>query len=274
MAYSSGRSVQHGRNDYMDFTGERAIEGKTPEGIMLSHILRYGFAALYCANKEVLDISCGTGYGSMILLQKGHARSVQGRDIFPEAIAYAQEHYSAEGLTFEVGDIMSLGDIRESFDLIVCFETIEHVADPRAALEQLAQSLRPGGILIISTPNRLLSSPGVKSWEQPWNRFHVHEFSWPEFAYLLKRRFEIKVLFGQCNFPVRWLTPFLAKRIRQSIEEDFITDKCRIRRVRPYEEAFYLIPVCELKRPSLALIFKKRIKRLLSLKLFNRLDNG
>lgn len=233
----------------MEFTGERAIEGKTREGVMRSHLARYEFAATYCRGKDVLDVACGTGYGSVILLENGQALSVLGIDISAGAIAYAQERYSPRGPSFQVGDILDLSQVNRLFDLIVCFETIEHTRAPKRALAELARLLRPDGLLIISTPNRILNSPGVPYWVEPCNEYHVREFSRREFQSLLSYEFEIVRLFGQCIFPYRGLARILAGWIRRNIEQWYLRPGCsEIRPLRIYEEAFYFVPICRIRR--------------------------
>jgi ubiquinone/menaquinone biosynthesis C-methylase UbiE len=228
----------------IDFTGERAVEGKTPQGIMHSHILRYEFAARYCKGKKVLDCACGSGYGCLLLLKKGGAASVEGWDISHEALDFARSRYKADGLTFSARDITSkeVGD--HLFDLIVCFETIEHVQNPQKVLDNFASMLSTGGLLIISTPNRTLCSPGIMPFEQPWNEFHIREFTKSEFSFLLKRNFKIVCWLGQCSYPIRFTAPFFAHHLRAALDRLLETDCAKINKLKIYEEPFYLITVC------------------------------
>src|ERR1700678_3885280 len=141
----------------VSFTGEFLIPGLTGNWSEALHYARYRFASSYVAGKDILDIACGVGYGSAALAGAG-ARSVDGVDIRPQNIAHALRTYSAPNLRFLHGDITSYGDSR-SYDLIVCFETIEHIPCCHAALRNCKRLLRSRGMLLISSPNRLLSSP-------------------------------------------------------------------------------------------------------------------
>ncbi len=108
------------------------------------------------AGRRVLDIGCGAGLLSEPLARLGGA--VTGVDAAAENIAVASTHAAASGLaiTYLHGDITAL-DI-DQFDLICAMEVIEHVADQQAFLRALSARLAPGGILILSTPNRTLAS--------------------------------------------------------------------------------------------------------------------
>jgi ubiquinone/menaquinone biosynthesis C-methylase UbiE len=158
------------------FTGERFVPGSSPKRLEDEHVERYRFAAQFARDKTVLDIACGTGYGSFMLIQAG-ARRVDGVDVAPDAIQYAQAHYTAPNLCFAVGDIVSFAPDKH-YDLITCFETIEHVADYRHALHNLYQVLDRGGTLVISSPNRPITSPYARTLgDKPSNRFHIQEFT-------------------------------------------------------------------------------------------------
>lgn len=182
----------------MEFTGERFIPGKTSRRLAEDHIARYKFAGSFVHGKTVLDVACGTGYGSAMLKQQG-AALVQGVDVDAAQVAEAQS-LQAEGLEFSVGDIAEL-DTGHQYDLITSFETIEHIQDYNKALRSLFSVLKPGGLLIISTPNRLVTSPWLTSLDgKPKNPFHVREFTVPELVNSLREiGFEVAPsdLYGQ-----------------------------------------------------------------------------
>ncbi|MGO9639168.1 MAG: class I SAM-dependent methyltransferase, partial [Terracidiphilus sp.] len=129
----------------MDFTGERVVLGKSKSLIENEHLARYRFAAQLVTGKQVADIACGTGYGTQMLALSG-ALSVHGVDISEEAVAFCQEHNSAPNVTYSVANAQKLSTISDkAFDIVVSFETIEHLPDVEAYLDEMARILHPGG---------------------------------------------------------------------------------------------------------------------------------
>jgi ubiquinone/menaquinone biosynthesis C-methylase UbiE len=180
----------------MEFTGERVVPGKTPQTIYDEHIYRYVFAASLAENKVVLDVACGTGYGAGYMADKG-ADKVVGVDISLEAVDYARERHSKNNkASFVCADAIRLPFADGAFDIVVSFETIEHIRQYRKFLAECRRVLKENGLLICSTPNRRIFSPKLA---KPMNIFHVKEF-WPEEFYrLLHRYFADIVLYGQCD---------------------------------------------------------------------------
>ena len=132
----------------LEFTGERYVPDVTGE-IRHEHLHRYGLALGLLAGKDVLDIACGEGYGSAMLAAE--ARSVIGIDNAAKVVAHARKTYKkSTNLTFEVGDAKAIPLDDQSVDVVVSFETIEHLAEQDEMLAQIARVLRPGGLLIIS----------------------------------------------------------------------------------------------------------------------------
>ena len=151
------------------------------------HIERYVFARKFVKGKKVLDIACGTGYGTQMMLEAG--ADVLGVDISEDVIAENKQKY---GDHFMVGDIVDFS--HDTFDIIVCFETIEHVDDFRMALMNLHKLLKPCGTLIISSPNRRITEPLIG---KPTVDFHVREFTPDELKRELTHRFTIKGCYAQ-----------------------------------------------------------------------------
>lgn len=164
-------------------------------GIAQNHIDRYEFAkGFLVGNEKVLDTACGSGYGSKMLAEK--ASVVVGVDISEQAIGWANKQNKERNIDFLVGDLGSgLGFLPDnSFDVIVSFETIEHIANQDIMLGEFKRILRPRGKLIISTPDRLLLSGDCKKSENP---FHVKELSKPEFLSILRNYFRVERFYGQ-----------------------------------------------------------------------------
>lgn len=173
-----------------DFTGERFLPECTGE-IWVEHWHRYLFAARYVAGKDVLDAACGEGYGAALLSR--HARNVTGLDLDKPTIAAARAKYQAPGLRFETGSVADMPFADASFDCAVSFETLEHLAEQQATLSELRRVLRPDGILIISTPNRVEYSDN-RAFH---NEFHVRELYEDEFRTLLGQNFGAQQWYGQ-----------------------------------------------------------------------------
>jgi ubiquinone/menaquinone biosynthesis C-methylase UbiE len=139
-------------------------------------------------DKAVLDVACGTGIGTHYLLEAG-ASSCLGLDIDRPAIDYARAVYKR--CQFEECDATSLRVPDSSMDVVVSFETIEHIRDQATFLSECDRVLRPGGLFVCSTPNRTVSR-----WA-PENPYHLHEFTVAEFAQTLETIFVDVRLFGQ-----------------------------------------------------------------------------
>jgi len=158
----------------MEFTGEFFIPGKTEKRIQEDHSSRYEFAKKYVAGARVLDIACGVGYGSQIL--NGLYKTYTGVDINEEEIKFAQKNYARDNAKFILGNICNFNDV--PYDVIISFETIEHVRCYKTALLNLYSNLKQNGVLIISSPNRIVTSPEAKSInDKPANKFHTQEFT-------------------------------------------------------------------------------------------------
>lgn len=183
---------------------ERIVPDDTPLGVVALHLRRYAFAAPFCLGGDVLDAACGVGYGTAHLAQE--ARNVLGIDVDTETIEYARVRYALPNVRFDVMDLHELDLPGESFDTVVSFETIEHVAEPEAALSELARVLRSGGALVVSTPNARIST------RTPANPHHLQEWSPADFETFLRRNFDSVELYGQ------WRPQTRAHRIAQRLD--------------------------------------------------------
>jgi ubiquinone/menaquinone biosynthesis C-methylase UbiE len=175
----------------LGFTGERFVPGTAGE-IWHEHWHRYHFAAPMVAGLEVLDVACGEGYGSALLARR--AAQVTGADVAQAAVDHARVRYaSVANLGFRQADCTQLPFPAASFDAVVSFETIEHIAAQEPFLDEVRRVLRPDGLLILSCPNKTEYSDrrGVT------NEFHVRELYRDELAALIAPRFAHAAWYGQ-----------------------------------------------------------------------------
>jgi len=149
------------------------------------HLARYLFALQWAPGARVLDVCCGVGYGSLLLAAAG-AVSVEGLDISEDAIHEARKR-TLPNLRFRIGDACQ--PYGAEYELITCFEGIEHVGEPKRLLQQICASLRPGGLAVISTPNQAVSTEGASG-----NPYHLSEMTDRQF----------RAVVGQFPFDVEW----------------------------------------------------------------------
>lgn len=178
----------------MKFTGEQVVpDDISNRYLYLEHQARYLYAAQFVRGQSVLDLGCGTGYGSACLALQG-ARQVVGLDVNAEAINYAACHYQEHNLTYIRGNCLTVGFKNCSFDIIISFEVIEHIERWQNYLEEVVRLLKPGGYFIGSTPNKQLHSPDTK---KSHNSFHVKEFYFAELQQILSTNFVNICILGQ-----------------------------------------------------------------------------
>jgi 2-polyprenyl-3-methyl-5-hydroxy-6-metoxy-1,4-benzoquinol methylase len=146
------------------------------------HWLRYEFVSQFIQNKRVLDLACGSGYGSNYLAKSG-ALEVIGGDLDTETIADDKKRYQRKNLIFQEANGLSLIFADNYFDVIVSLETIEHFSehDQTRYLKELKRVLKPGGLLIVSTPNSEFTKH-----KNPW---HLKELNEKELRDILFQEF-------------------------------------------------------------------------------------
>lgn len=187
-------------------------------GLRLMHLRAYDEAVRHAAGRDVLDVGCNTGYGTMRFVPV--ARRVVGVDVSPRAIEAAQGRASDGRPEFVVTSGFKLPFHDASFDLVTSFQVLEHVPDPSVFLAELSRVTRPGGSVILATPNaatRLF--PGMT----PWNRFHVREYRADELAAVLAGAFASAEVLGMFGAPELYETEIrrvdaARQRIRQKDE--------------------------------------------------------
>lgn len=184
------------------FTGERYLPDLESAQISYEHWHRYLYATGFVKDKKVLDIACGSGYGSSLLAQ--HSQKVIGVDISPEAIKIASDRYVQDNLEFRSGSADKI-PIEESafFDVVTSFETIEHLPEEKqvAFLNDIKRVIKPEGLCLISTPNKLLYSD-IANFS---NEFHLKEFYIDEFRDFLTRFFKNVRILGQNVYTVSYI---------------------------------------------------------------------
>jgi ubiquinone/menaquinone biosynthesis C-methylase UbiE len=180
----------------MENTGERFLPWDDDPVVCYEHIHRYRFAQELVKGKKVLDLACGEGYGSFMLAED--ARSVTGLDIDGECVKHASAKYLRENLEFIEGSVteVPLGG-KGIFDVIVCFEALEHMEEHDKLMKEARRLLKKTGIFIASTPNKHIYSdrPAYK------NLFHLKELYFDEFKGLLDDNFKNSIIYGQKVYP-------------------------------------------------------------------------
>jgi SAM-dependent methyltransferase len=187
----------------LEWTGERFLPWLDQSLIAYEHLHRYAYAATFVKGKRVLDLASGEGYGSKMMSDAG-ALSVTGIDIDDKAIEHAQSRYGSANVQFLKGSISAVPITDDhSFDVIVCFEAIEHIQDHDQLLQEVKRLLRPDGLFIVSTPNKLTYHDEARD-ENP---FHMKELYFDEFQKLLTTYFGNVSFLGQRTHPSSSIWP-------------------------------------------------------------------
>jgi len=178
------------------------------EIIEAEHLARYRWVSQIAAGRRVLDAGCGTAYGSALLAQAG-AVEVIGVDRASDVLDSARPQMP-DLVVLEEGDVATLPYADGRFDLVVCFEVIEHLEEPGRALDEFRRVLSPDGVLAVSSPNRDVYPPG--------NPHHVHEYTPGELEQELLGRFTFVRLERQST----WITSGVLDddRFRMSDDRD------------------------------------------------------
>ena len=227
-------------DDALSFTGERLHESDALFGVdLLRHLAAYHEAIRIAHEVEarnVLEMGSGTGYGAAALAE-----------VLPSVVAVDRVAPLARGrgsgARFLRADLEAMPLRPKVFDLVVSFQVIEHLADPRRYLDALAGHLKPTGIALVTTPNRS-SSDGE-------NPFHVHEYEAAELRVLLEAHFGSVTMQGVCarGDALRYHQRRLA-RIRRIVRIDPLGLRRRIPR-----------PVVEWLFARLAVVVRRGIAR-------------
>ena len=176
-----------------EYSGERFLPDECKGEMAIEHYQRYQFAKYLVENKTVLDVACGEGYGSSLLAE--NASKVVGMDIDKLVIAKANEKYGNSKLSFVEGNITQIPFEDNAFDVIISYETIEHVSEKiqKIFLSEIVRVLKQDGLLVMSTPNKAIYTDLVGGK----NKFHIKEFYVEEFEDFLCKEFRNIEVFGQ-----------------------------------------------------------------------------
>ena len=226
----------------IDFTGERLIPGQVGADLFNEHMARYVFALRLADEARVLDAGCGAGYGSAELALS--ARQVVGVDIAADAVGFARSHYWLPNLGFEQASCLALPHPAACFDLITAFEVIEHLEDWRGFLREARRVLAPGGLFLVSTPNKLVYAESRGSAGA--NPFHVHEFHFEEFREELALVFPSVSLFLENHTESIVFQPCQAASDVVAALADGAADP---------ENAHFFLAVCSIEAPAPAEAF-------------------
>src|ERR1700754_4209355 len=177
--------------DALPLTGERTVPGLAEENYWFCrHEVVYERFADRCAVRDVLEAGCGEGYGADLIANV--ARHVIGLDYDESAVAHVRARYPRVDMRH--GNLGELPLADGEVDVVVNFQVIEHLWDQGQFVAECARVLRPGGVLLVSTPNRITFSPGR---DTPINPFHTRELNAEELTELLDvAGFSVETMLG------------------------------------------------------------------------------
>jgi SAM-dependent methyltransferase len=213
-------------------TGERFIPTPNEAEVEFEHLHRYLLAAKLCAGKTTLDAASGEGYGAAILAAGGGL--VTGVELDRPTVEAARRRYPA--VTFVQADAAALPFEDGRFEVVTSFETLEHVSEPTQMLDEFRRVLKPGGLLIVSTPDKTIYN---RHLAEP-NPFHIHELEREEFHQALTARFRNVALYGQRVV----FGSLLSSAQGAALTTVRRTHAGAIHEEGAYEGAMYLVAVC------------------------------
>ncbi len=222
----------------LPLTGERTAPGVWHEGYWYArHVAAYRHLAPRCVGQDVLEAGSGEGYGTDVVRRAG-ARTVLGLDYDAAAVLHARDRYSPNA--FVRANLVQLPLAASSVDVVLSLQVVEHIWTPHDLLAEVARVLRPGGLLAMTTPNRLTFSPGLGRGERPTNPFHARELDADELASLVAAHLDVDDVLGVhagprllrlghdalvraqlASPPQRW-DPALAAAVRATTPDDFV----------------------------------------------------
>lgn len=197
---------------------ERVVPGTLSwEMFGYDHIQRYQYFLNELKDKTILDAACGSGYGSFEMASV--AKYVVGIDISDEAITFAKKNYQKNNLEFKLLSCERIDELSMKFDVVVSFETIEHLEHPEIFLEKIHQILHTGGLLILSFPNKHRHS-GLE-WGHK-NPYHLSELYFEEYLKLIEKWFTIEEKYHQSE-SVNFLRYLELKHLLHNLESKMMS---------------------------------------------------
>lgn len=239
------------------------VPGEVEPDLYNEHLVRYLFSQQFTAGKTVLDLGCGVGYGSSLTARI--AAKVISVDVSFEAVTYARENFSSAKLHYLVTDATLLSLASNCIDVVLCFEVIEHLIRQESLLEEARRVLKPEGIVVVSTPNRVFYTEERRLA----NPYHTREFSFGEFRELLERYFpQVELVYqnhissifvGEAGRPLNVNSCLEDDAVKMQETSNFFVAVCgkTAQPLPPYESLVYLNSTGNLLRDK-----EQRIERL------------
>jgi SAM-dependent methyltransferase len=235
------KSFERLDRSFLKFIGRFDVRKKL---VRCEHASRYEFASKFVEEKKVLDIACGSGYGAEILL-KGNPKKIVGADLNEDSLKNCKNKYANSKVEFIKKNAENF-DFEEKFDVIISFETIEHLNFPEKLLECVRKAMIPGGIFIISTPNRNFFAPGSNLKDKPRNKFHIFEYNKTEFEKVLTSHFDGVEFYAQEQSMKKGFDKYSKKifKIKNTIASVFSKNVAMVEKIKLRKEPAYIIAVC------------------------------
>ena len=189
--FSLGQPVEPSSEPAMPLTGERTVPGLAEENYWFRrHEVVYERLAERCRDRDVLEAGAGEGYGADLIANI--ARRVIGLDYDESSVAHIRARYPRVEMLH--GNLAELPLDDASVDVVVNFQVIEHLWDQGQFVAECLRVLRPGGVLLMSTPNRITFTPDS---DTPINPFHTRELNAAELTELLTEQgFNMEAMLG------------------------------------------------------------------------------
>ena len=215
----------------IDEQGERMVPAFHAGALVYGeHITRYESIAHLLKDKVVLDIASGSGYGSYIMAES--AQKVIGVEIDQDSVDYATRNYGRKNIEFKLGSAEEIPLKDASVDVVVTFETIEHIENYRKFLREIKRVLKPDGFAIVSTPNDPEFPEG--------NHFHLHEFEEEELQNELAAYFK----YQKMSYQYTWMMAATMKQ--EDAGKAGALNSLELQNLAPLtkEKALYFMVIC------------------------------